>query len=61
MEMRLFLLVDFGKHGVDNRQELHDALIQMQVFKTWWQEKKIQLKKKLKQPKEDYKDRKITA
>lgn len=34
VEVRLPLLIDLGEHGVDNRQELHDALIQMQILQT---------------------------
>lgn len=34
MEVRLLLLVDLGEHCVDNRQKLHDALIQMQILQT---------------------------
>lgn len=35
MEVWLLLLIDLGEHGVDNWQELHDALIQMQILQTW--------------------------
>lgn len=32
VKTRLLLLVDFGEHGVDDGQELHDALIQVQIL-----------------------------
>lgn len=33
METRRLLAIDRREHGVDDGQELHDALVQMQVFK----------------------------
>lgn len=33
METRRLLAIDHSKHGVDDGQELHDAFVQMQVFK----------------------------
>lgn len=34
VEVGLLLLVDLREHGVDNGQELHDALIQMKILQT---------------------------